>query len=200
MSSNPPQGGPFKKQRVHRVIRRFKRGPDGKLRFDGQQPDEEIRRIVREHPIFSARAALPFVLSLILLAFIVWGNFATPQLTIAWHIVEILCGLLVLGAGVYGGYRIFELWWVNVDVVTNKRILTWKGLLSPSRKETTLDKVTQVAVDQDTLFAVLFEYGDVKVYLAGGKDLDLLKVSKPKEVRDEIEGIRESYQKSLPKK
>ncbi|HEV2583613.1 MAG TPA: PH domain-containing protein [Ktedonobacteraceae bacterium] len=203
MSSNAPQNPQtnlWKKKRVHRVIRRFKRGPDGKLHFDGQQPDEEIRRIVREHPIFSVRSALPFVVTLVFTGFFIWGNVTVPQLGIAWRLIEFLAAVALVVTGAYGGYRIFELWWVNVDVVTNKRILTWHGLLSPTRKETTLDKVTQVAVDQDSIFAILVNFGDVKVYLAGGKDLDLLKVSNPKEVRDDIEGIRQSYKEKLPKK
>jgi hypothetical protein len=207
MSSNAPQKTQtttqtdlWKKKRVHRVIRRFKRGPDGKRHFDGQQPDEEIRRIVREHPIFYVRSALPFILTLIITSIFVWGNIAIPQMSGAWHLVELIAALALIITGVYCAYRIFELWWVNVDVITNKRILTWHGLLSPTRKETALDKVTQVAVDQDNLFAILGNFGNVKVYLSGGKDLDLLKVSNPKEVRDDIEGIRQSYKDSQPKK
>lgn len=207
MSSNAPQSTQnnqsslWKRQRTHRVIRRFKRGRDGKLRFDNMQPDEEIRRIVREHPIFSARATFPFLITLVATALIFWGNFSTPAaLTGIWHFLEIIAAVAIVGTGLYAAIRIFELWWVNVDIVTNKRILTWHGLRSPSRVETTLDKISQVAVDQRDLLAILLNYGDVKVYLAGGKALDLRRVSQPKEVRDDIEGITQSYKAAQPKK
>jgi hypothetical protein len=207
MSSNAPQSTqnnqtrPFKKQRTHRIIRRFKRGRDGKIYFDGMQPGEEVRRIVRKHIIFSARATIPFFLSVVLTLLIFWANSSTPSLFAgAWHLLEILCALAIIGTGLYAAYRIFELWWVDVDVVTNRRILTWRGLRSPTRKETTHDKISQVGVDQRSLLAILLNYGDVKVYVTGGKDLDLLKVAKPKEVRDDIEGITQSYKASRPKK
>lgn len=199
MSSNPPPISPFKTRRTHRVIRRFKRGPDKKLHFDGEQPGEEIRRIVREHPIFFLRSGVPFYLAVILIILVAWGNSVAPQFDVLWHFLEVFFGIAIVAAGFYFAYRVFELWWVNVDIVTNRRILTWHGLTSVTRRETGLEKITQVAVDQNSIFAILLNYGDVKAYVAGGKDLDLLRVPDPKEVRDDIEGIRQSYLQARPK-
>lgn len=200
MSNNAPQIDEWKPERVHSVVRRFKTGKDKKKRFVGQQPDEEIRRIVREHPIYYIRTALPLFVTLVIFTLLVWANTATSQLDSVWHLLEGVTGIAIFGAAVYSAYRIFELWWVNIDVVTNKRILTWRGLLNPTKDETTLDKVQQVAVDQDFVFSVIFEYGTVHVYLAGGKALVMKHVPKPKEVRDAIEGIRESYKAAQAKK
>jgi uncharacterized membrane protein YdbT with pleckstrin-like domain len=197
---NTPATDLWKTKRTHRVIRRFKRGPDGNLRFGSQEKDEVVRRVVREHPIFFLRTAVPLFGALILFGLVIWGNTSSPQLGALWGPLEVLTALIVVGAGLYSAYRIFELWWVNVDVITSQRILTWKGLLHPTRQETKLEKVSQVAVTQPSLLAVLLNYGNVKVYLVGGKDLDILKVSKPKVVRDEIEGVRQSYQKELEAK
>src|SRR5438132_1659505 len=49
MSSNAPPGQnvEWKPEPVHAVIRRFRRGPDKKKRFIGQQNEEIIRRLVR---------------------------------------------------------------------------------------------------------------------------------------------------------
>lgn len=204
MSSNPPQNTTqqdlFKTRRVHRIIRRFKRGKDKKLHFDGQEPDEEVRRVVREHFIFALRSATPFFAAIILLFLVIWGNTAYPGSEALWRPLELFASLAIVGAGLYSAYRIFELWWVNVDVITNRRILTWKGLLQPTRKETKLEKVSQVSVDQRSLFAMLFNYGDVKVYVSGGQPLDMLRVANPREVRDDIEGVRQSYQKAAEAK
>jgi hypothetical protein len=200
MSSNAPQHDEWKPERVHNVIRRFKKGPDKKPHFIGQEPDEVVRRIVREHYIFYWRTAIPLFLAIIVFGLLVWANTAQPQLSSIWHALEIFSAISIVIAALYSAYRIFELWWVNVDVITNKRILTWRGLLSPTKDETTLDKVQQVAVDQDSIFEVIFEFGTVHVYLAGGKALVLKHVPKPKEIRDDIEGIRESYQAGKKKK
>ncbi len=200
MSSNAPQIDEWKPERVHNVIRRFKKGPDKKLHFVGQQSDEVIRRIVREHFIFYWRSAIPLFLAIILFVLLVWANTALPQLSTVWHALEIVAAILIVFAAAYSAYRIFELWWVNIDVITNKRVLTWRGLLNPTKDETTLDKVQQVAVDQDSIFSVILEYGTLHVYLAGGKALILKHVPKPREVRDDIEGIRQSYHAALGQK
>ncbi len=193
MSSNPPQNitppqDLFKKRRVHRIIRRFRRGKDKKLHFDGQEPDEEVRRVVREHFIFALRSAFPLLVAIIILSLLIWGNVASPSLGAILGPLELFAWLLVVGAGLYSAYRIFELWWVNVDVITNRRILTWKGFLSPTRKETKLDKVSQVAIDQRSIFALLFNYGDVKVYVSGGQPLDMPRVANPREVQGRYRG------------
>jgi len=183
------------------MFRRFRRGPDKKKRFNGQQPDEEIRRVVREHPIFFLRTTVPLLLSLIFFGLVVWlqTRGVAPQ---AFFPVLYLIGIIaIVGSTLYSLYRIFELWWVNIDIITNKRILMWHGLLNnPTRDETGLEKVTMVAVDQDTLFQILLSYGNVHIYLAGGKQLLFKNVLNPKAVRDDIEGITQSYKATKPPK
>ena len=202
MSSKAPQAqnDEWKPETVHDIIRRFRRGPDKKKRFRGQQQDEVIRRIVREHPIFYVGSAVPLLLALGFFGLLVWLNSSYPQVGSIFPFLYLVSGIAILATAVYCGYKIFELWWVNIDIITNKRILTWHGLLKPMRDETTLDKVQQIAVDQDSLLSIIFSYGDVHVYLAGGKGLDLKKVRDPKGVRDDIAGVFEDFKKAKPPK
>ena len=201
MSTNQAQTGEWRPVRIHTMFRRFRRGPDKKKRFNGQQPDEQIRRVVREHPIFFVRTTVPLLLSLIFFGLVVWlqTRGVAPQ---AFFPVLYLIGIIaIIGSILYSLYRIFELWWVNIDIITNKRILMWHGLLNnPTRDETGLEKVTMVAVDQDTLLQILLSYGDVHIYLAGGKQLLFKNVLNPKAVRDDIEGITQSYKAAKPPK
>ena len=178
--------------RTHAVLRRFKRGPGKTKSFFGQQKDETLRRVVHEHPIFYLRAGLPFLLSLIFLSLVVWIETTNTLPGSVFPVLYLISGLFIVGSLVYGIWRIFELWWVNVYIITDKRVLTWRGLLRPTHGETTLDKVQQVAVDQD-LRGTILSYGTVHVYLAGGKPLILENVPDPKGVRDDIEGISQSY-------
>jgi len=202
MSSNAPPGQnvEWKPEPVHAVIRRFRRGPDKKKRFIGQQNDEIIRRIVREHPIFYVSSAFPLLLALAFFGLLVWLNTSYPQVGSIFPFLYLVSGIAILVAAVYCAYRIFELWWVNIDIITNKRILTWRGLLKPTRDETTLDKVQQIAVDQDSLLSVIFSFGLVRVYLAGGKALELTRVPDPKGIRDDIAGVFEDFKKAKPPK
>jgi len=183
------------------MFRRFRRGPDRTKRFVGQQEGESIRRIVREHPIFYAQSALPLLLALIFLGLVVWLETRGVVPGSMFAILYPIAFIAILATGLFCAYRIFELWWVNIDIVTNKRILTWHGLLNnPTRNETSLEKVQQVAVDQDTPLRILLNYGTVHVYLAGGKALFFKNVRDPKGVRDDIEGIRQSYNKTAKSK
>jgi len=184
----------WKPERVHTMFRRFKRGPDKKKQFVGQQEGEVIRRIVREHPIFYVQSGLPLLLAVIFLGLVVWLQTTGIVPGSIFAILYPVAVLAIIGAALYCAYRIFELWWVNIDIVTNKRILTWHGLLNnPTRNETGLDKVQQVAVEQDSPWRIMLNYGTVHVYLAGGKALYLKNVRDPKGVRDDIQGITQSY-------
>ena len=188
------QTNEWKPVRVHAMFRRFRRGPDKTKRFVGQQEGETIRRIVREHPIFYAQSALPLLASLIFLGVVVWLETRNVLPGSIFAILYPISFIAIIATGLFCAYRIFELWWVNIDIVTNKRILTWHGLLNnPTRNETTLEKVQHVAVDQDTPVQIMLNYGTVHVYLAGGKFLYLKNVRDPKGVRDDIEGILQSY-------
>src|SRR5579863_1856031 len=188
------QTNEWKPVRVHAMFRRFRRGPDKKKRFVGQQEGEVIRRIVREHPIFYVESGLPLLASLVFLGVVVWletrGVVPGPIFAVLYPIAFIA----ILGSILFCAYRIFELWWVNIDIITNKRVLTWHGLLqNPTRNETALEKVQQVEVEQESLLQILLNYGIVHVYVAGGKPLVMKNVRDPKGVRDSIEGVRESY-------
>jgi PASTA domain-containing protein/PH (Pleckstrin Homology) domain-containing protein len=200
-STKQAQTNEWRPVRIHTMFRRFRRGPDKKKRFNGQQPDEVIRRIVREHPIFFVRTTVPLLLSLIFFGLVVWLQTRGVAPQAFFPVLYLIAIIAIVGTALYSLYRIFELWWVNIDIITNKRILTWHGLLNnPTRDEIGIEKVTMVAVDQDTLLRILLNYGNVHLYLAGGKQIFLKNVLNPKAVRDDIDGIAQSYKASKPPK
>jgi hypothetical protein len=89
---------------------------------------------------------------------------------------------------------------VETYIITNQRVLIWKGLLSPSREEFTVDKVVQVASDQNGVISLLLNYGNVHLYLVGGKEPILAKIHNPKGVRDLFEKVTDEYKRSKPAK
>ncbi len=200
-STKQAQTNEWRPVRIHTMFRRFRRGPDKKKRFNGQQPDEGIRRVVREHPIFFVRTTVPLLLSLIFFGLVVWLQTRGVAPQAFFPVLYLIAIIAIVGSTLYSLYRIFELWWVNIEIITNKRILTWHGLLNnPTRDEIGIEKVTMVALDQDTLFQILLNYGNVHIYLAGGKQLLFKNVLNPKAVRDDIDGITQSYKTAKPPK
>jgi hypothetical protein len=203
LSNNAPQtqqgkNDPFTPGREHGgfwYAHKVGRGKKRHWEFRGRQPDEKVKTVLRKSKVFLITPALPFIASLLGLI-IVGSLFGTnPGGDSFWLLLEVIMLVLVIITGVYFAYHDLALWWVETYIITNKRVLIWKGLLSPSRDEFTVDRVVQVASDQIGLTSLLLNYGNVHLYLVGGKEPILEKVHNPKGVRDLFEKVTDEYNK-----
>ncbi len=182
-----PQDDPFWiPRRVHgglRHLRRVGRGKNRQYRFQGQVEGEVVKLVIRRHKFFLITPALPLIASI--LAFI--GVVALGSLYPAAG--ALVAGVAILLTAIYFIYKDLILWWLETNIITNKRVLEWKGLVTPSRQEVPLENVQQVAVDQPSLLSMILSYGDVHLYLAGGKGLTMKQIPNPKKVRDSLQQI-----------
>ncbi|HYX50305.1 MAG TPA: PH domain-containing protein, partial [Ktedonobacteraceae bacterium] len=208
MSSNAPQAqqahdDPFTPRREHGGYWRARKVGKGKNRhwvFKGQHQDEVVKAVLRKSKFFLITPALPFIASLIGLI-VVGALFGTnPSGDSFWALLEIIMLVLVIVTGVYFAYNDLALWWVETYIITNRRVLIWKGLLSPRREEFGVEKVVQVASEQRGVLSLLLDYGDVHLYLVGGKQPILAKIHEPKKVRDLFEKVTDEYKRSKPAK
>jgi hypothetical protein len=205
LSSNAPQAqhDPFTPRRGYSGFgywraRRVGKGKNRHWDFRGRQQDEVVKAVLRKSKFFLITPALPFVASVLGLI-VVGALFGTnPSGGSFWLLLEVIMLVLVIITGVYFVYNDLVLWWVETYIITNKRVLTWKGLLSPSREEFGVDRVVQVATDQYGLISLLLNYGDVHLYLVGGKQPILAKVHNPKRVRDLFEKVTDEYKRNRP--
>jgi membrane protein YdbS with pleckstrin-like domain len=202
MGTNAPQQAQdeaWRPRRVHGGFRQLRRGRDKQWHFIGQEQDEHVRKVVRRHPWFLIKAALPFIGSLLALIILLAIDIGDPALRAIWLFLILIASLFVLFTAAYFVYKDFILWWLNVDIITNKRILTWRGFLQQTRQETPLDKVQQVGIDRETPMSFLASYGTLHVYLVGGR-LDIPDAPNPKAIRDAILGVTEQYKSKKPPK
>lgn len=169
-------------------IQEFRRGRDKKWHFAGQEPNEEVRVIVRKHWWFLVKPALPLLASIVGIFLVLVAAASFPQYGIIWAYLEIGMILLAIGAGVWFVWKDLVVWWVETYIVTDKRIINSRGLLQPTRQETPIEKVTQVGVDVKTPLAAILDFGTVHVYLTGG-DLVMKEVPHPREIKDAIQGV-----------
>ncbi|MGH2482788.1 MAG: PH domain-containing protein, partial [Ktedonobacteraceae bacterium] len=185
------------KRREHGGLRQVRRTKDRQLRFKGQDNDEEVKMVVRQHPLFLLKPAGPVlgVLVLFLLPLALGARFS--DFAAFWLFLDVILGALLLITLGYFLWKDFFVWLVNIDIITNKRIIACRGFIHPTRKIITLDKIMQVSTDQDSPASIFLEYGDVHIYLSGGKHV-MKDVPKPREVRDAVDGIFQEFKAAKP--
>jgi hypothetical protein len=175
----------------------LRRGDKHTWTFSGQQSGEDVLLVVRRHWLFLLPRSWPLVVALIAFVATVVLAMSFPAQAALWITLVIITFLLVLAAGVWLAYRDLLTWWYETYIVTNKRIINARGLLEPTRQQTPLDKVSQVGVGVDSVLGLLFNFGTVHVYLAGG-DFFIRDVPNPKGVADAIQGITATIKANKP--
>src|SRR5437763_9004989 len=89
------------KRRSFFGMQQLRRGRDKKWYFYGQDDDEHVRLIVRKYWLFLVRPALPFLLSLLVLAGALWIQALFPSpLGALWWFFDGLVFLFVLALGI----------------------------------------------------------------------------------------------------
>jgi uncharacterized membrane protein YdbT with pleckstrin-like domain len=183
---------PWRSGRTRFSLLRFRIGRDKMWHFSGQQDGEEVRVVVRKHWWFLVKPAIPFLIALIVLFSITGGIFVSSVLASVGVYLEIAAFIAVLITGAWFAYSDLALWWYETYIITNKRIINARGLLEPTRQQTPIDRVQQVGVGIETPLGLILGFGKVHVYLTGG-DFIMNNVPNPREVRDAILGVTESF-------
>ncbi|GCE14106.1 PH domain-containing protein [Tengunoibacter tsumagoiensis] len=188
---------PWRSGRSRFGLLQFRRDRNKTWHFSGQQPDEEVRLIVRKHWWFLAIHALPCVGAVLALILFAFCAITLPKLASLWILLEISAFLAVLATGAWFAYKHVLAWWYETYIITNKRIINAKGLFEPTRQQTTIDKVQQVGLGVEALRGLILGFGTVHVYLAGG-DFFIRDVPQPRKVRDAILGITDVVKAKAP--
>jgi hypothetical protein len=164
---------------------------EGQKYFLGQQPDETLKMVIRKHPLFLVSPVLPLLGSIALLFLMLWFAPSLPLFHVIWLILEVGAGFLILFTAAYFVYKVFILWRYEANILTDKRIINWSSsFLNPSREESSIANIRQVAIDQESFLGVLLNYGTVHVYITRG-ELVMKNVPNPTSVRNAILSARE---------
>jgi len=191
----PPEGWqPTRRERG--TIRPVRRSKDNKqLVFEGQAKDEKVVQVVRQHPIFLLRPAFPMLgtFVLLLISSILSLRFSAASSFLAF--VDAILAVAFLVTLGYFAWKEISTWWFNFDIVTDKRVVRFKGFLTPTRKNISLDKIVQISFDQKSAASMFLNFGDVHIYQVGG-DHVLKNISRPRAVRDALQGAYERFKAS----
>lgn len=144
-----------------------------RLLFPGQQSNESIYIVVRQHWVILAKRLAVW---LILAAALVLAKRVIPDLG-----PEILSGplakLIDIGVQVYilflvtSLFIIWVLYYLNMYIVTDERIVDvdQKGLFSHHVSELNIEKIEDVTSEINGILGHIFDYGTVYIQTAGTK-------------------------------
>lgn len=149
----------------------YSENPKG-LRFQGQEPDEQILLVVRAHLI--TNLSWIFIATLILLVpYLLDIGLPLMQLTLpvfpesfnfAFFLVDYLLVTIVIFEG-------FLNWYYNVNIITVKRIIdvNFYSLLRHEVVFAPIERVEEANATTSGILGTLFNFGDVSVQTAGAR-------------------------------
>lgn len=145
--------------------------------------DERILFIVREHGLFLfGRIFLWLTAALVILAVVTVLAIANP--TISAGYVFLLVPLVPI-------WWTYQIWSNHKYVVTNRRVLQLKGVLSKEVVDAALDQINDVKTEQ-SLLGRMFDFGDIEVVTASAILTDEMKhIARPLEFKRNLMDAKE---------
>lgn len=139
------------------------------VKFENQETDEEVILLVRRALITNAPWIITtLILILIPLVFFIAGGLFSPffKISASTQLVMLLFYYLALIGFILVE---FTIWYFNVGLVTNKRIidLDVSGILFKHSAETRLELIEDVSYSQVGSVRSILDYGDVHMQTAG---------------------------------
>ena len=112
-----------------------------------------------------------------------------------------LISFVLIGIAIVYGLYHFLIWFYDVYIITNIRIIcvNQKSLFSREFVETDFEKIQDITYSINGIFATLFKYGTVKVHSSTGLDVELSDLSDPDEIQEMIKNLAEVTHKKQQK-
>lgn len=159
--------------------------------FPSQEEDEVIVLVVREHWFFMFTRVLAWLIFVaVLFLFDKYAPQYIPKLFEAPYL-----NFVNLGKNIYvmflvlGLFMLWTIYYLNVQIVTNKRIVDiWqKGIFSQRISELTLPNIEDVTSEVKGFWATVLGYGNVEIQTAGEKENFIFQsVPEPREIEKMI--------------
>lgn len=166
--------------------------------FDGQDKDENIVLIIRQHPAVYIPQIL-LVIALIVIAVIF--NVAIANLDIVSSSrIAITSGttiffILVIMTVIF---YTFINWFYTVNIITDERIvdLDFNNILAHEYSEAQLEKIEDVTHKVNGFLGLIFDFGTVVIQTAGSQpEFEFDNVPRPRDVQDTLLDLLEMKQK-----
>ncbi|MDB4939723.1 MAG: hypothetical protein JWO40_148 [Candidatus Doudnabacteria bacterium] len=166
--------------------------------FPGQQDDEEIVLVIRQHWFYlSAKILLWLVFVAILFVFDYFTPMYIPSLFQggALPYVNLMKNIYLMFL-ILGLFMIWIIHYLNVWIITNKRVVCvfQKGIFEQRISELTFPNVEDISSDTNGIFGTFMSYGNVEVETAGEKENFVFEnVPKPKDIERLIFNLMDKH-------
>ncbi len=168
------------------------------LLFPGQQTDEEIVMVIRQHWMYLAGKVLVWLVFVVILF---WFDsyaptsfpelYRQPALGYTNLVKNIYVMFLMLGL-----FMIWVVYYLNVWIVTSKRVvdIAQTGIFNQRISELTMPNIEDITSDTHGIFGTFFNFGNVEIQTAGAKDNFIFEsVPKPKDIERLIFNLMDKH-------
>lgn len=170
------------------------------ISFENQDKKEEILLLLRRHPISNLTWVILTIIFFVLPTFVLHPNFfqALFGVTFPQRFFTAISLLWYLFTFAFA-FEKFLVWYFNVGIVTNERVLDidFYGLLHKHITDASIAKIQDVSVKQGGVLAAFLNYGDVFVQTAAEvSSIEFLGVPRPAWVADFIGDLVEAQEEA----
>lgn len=159
-----------------------------RLRFEDQDPDEKIILFVRPHLITNLKWFI-LVILLGLVPFLAFALLNFSSIPLNLRFVGLLTWYLLIFAF---GFERFLVWFFNVEIVTNKRIIDVNipSILFRDITQTPLENIQDITAETAGFMRSWLAFGDVRIQTAGAvPEIKFEAVSSPNKVSQTINDL-----------
>lgn len=161
----------------HQSLHSFCLAP--KIRFETQFVDENVVLVLRAHPV----TQIPWIFNaLVFSILLLLGNFILPNYLNSKQIVF----TNIFGLGIILSYIWFNflVWFFNVGIITDKRIIDvdFDSVIYKEVTEANLDKIEDITAKGGGFFASFFDYGNLFIQTAATEvNIEFINIPHPSE-------------------
>lgn len=168
------------------------------ITFESQEKGEEVYYLLRRHPVTNLVWVL-LSITLLLIPLIILLVFK-DYFGILFEYIPSRIGITVIllwySFVFFLSFRAFLLWYFNVYIITDKRVIDidFSGLWNKRVSETQLDNIEDATYETSNFLHILFDYGDISVQTAAEKrEFEFHSIPNPAIIHDKLTNLIEDY-------
>ena len=170
-----------------------------KIRFEGEEGNEESLFILRAHPITNVGWILTSIFAIIVPVVVLIVLFTAAKVSTYVGIITVIVFILTWFLIVFGiAFQQYLRWFFNIYILTNKRVvdIDFFGLFHRKVSQTTLGNVQDVTYSKAGILQNFFDFGDLHLQTAAAAaHFEFLNIPDPEGNQKQILNLVAKYRR-----